>query len=99
MGGLTSAIEEVHTAHDFTEEFAELPNGRCQASHWGYLIKGKLRILYVDHEEVINAGEIYYMAPGHIPISEEPCSIVEFSASEEYAQTLATAQASGGRMS
>lgn len=57
-----------------------------------YLIKGKLRILYLDHEEVVQAGEIYYMAPGHIPVSEEECSIVEFSASEEYAKTLSVAR-------
>ena len=90
-GGLTAAIEVVHKAHDFTEEFAELPTGRCQAPHWGYLVEGKLRILYADHEEVIKAGEIYYMSPGHIPVAEEECSIIEFSGSEEYAKTLSIA--------
>ena len=90
-GGLTAAIEVVHKAHDFTEEFAELPGGRCQAPHWGYLVKGKLRILYADREEVISGGEIYYMSPGHIPVAEEECSIIEFSASEEYAKTLSVA--------
>jgi len=87
-GGLTAAIEVVHGAHDFTKEFSELPTGRCEAPHWGYLLKGKVRILYKDHEEVLQTGDIYYMAPGHIPVTEEECHFIEFSAPEDYATTL-----------
>jgi hypothetical protein len=87
-GGFTAAIETIHGAHDFTEEFAELPTGRCQSPHWGYVIKGKVRILYEDHEEVLQTGDVYYMAPGHIPVTEEDGLLVEFSPPEDYATTL-----------
>ncbi|HEX8099256.1 MAG TPA: cupin domain-containing protein [Actinomycetota bacterium] len=87
-GGFTSAIESLEAAHDFTKEFADLPTGRCESDHWGYVIQGKMRIKYADREEVIQAGEIYYMAPGHIPVVEEPGVVVEFSPTEEYARTL-----------
>ena len=87
-GGLTCAIEFVKGPRDFTPEFAELPGGRCQSPHWGYVVKGKARLLYADHEETISSGEIYYLAPGHIPVTEEDCVFIEFSASEEYAKTL-----------
>ena len=88
-GGFTAAIETIQ-AHDFTEEFSELPTGRCQSPHGGYVVKGKARILYEDHEEVLQAGDVYYLAPGHIPVTEEECLIIEFSPGEEYAKTLTT---------
>lgn len=87
-GGFTAAIETLKAPHDFTKEFADLPTGRCESPHWGYVIKGKARILYADHEEVIQAGDIYYLAPGHVPVVEEEGLIVEFSPSEEYTRTL-----------
>lgn len=62
--------------------FKELPHG-CECSHWGYLFKGKLRVKYADHEEIIHAGEAYYMPPGHIVVMEEDCEMVEFSPKDE----------------
>jgi hypothetical protein len=87
-GGFTAAIETLKGPHDFTKEFADLPTGRCESPHWGYVLKGQVRILYPDREEVLREGDIYYMSPGHIPIVEEEGVIIEFSPSEEYAKTL-----------
>lgn len=63
---------------DSTPLFIGLPNG-CECPHWGYLLKGRMRVKYADHEEVITAGEAYYLAPGHLPVMEEDCEMVEFS--------------------
>jgi hypothetical protein len=87
-GGFTAAIETLEKPHDYTKEFADLPTGRCESPHWGYVLNGKVRIIYADREEVLQAGDIYYMAPGHVPVVEEEGLIVEFSPSEEYAKTL-----------
>ena len=65
-----------------------LPDDRCNCPHWGYVLKGKVRILYKDHEEVLQTGDIYYMAPGHIPVTEEECHFIEFSAPEDYENKL-----------
>jgi hypothetical protein len=46
--------------------FKELPYG-CECPHWGYLLKGRMRVKYADHEEVITAEEAYYLAPGPPP--------------------------------
>jgi hypothetical protein len=62
--------------------FKELPNG-CECPHWGYLLKGRMRVTYADHEEVVTAGEAYYLAPGHNVVMEEDCEMVEFSPKEE----------------
>jgi len=87
-GGFTAAIETLKAPHDYTTEFSDLPTGRCESPHWGYVIKGRFRILYADHEEVIRSGEVYYLPPGHVPVVEEEGLIVEFSPTEEYATTL-----------
>jgi hypothetical protein len=66
---------------DSTLLFKGLPNG-CESPHWGYLLKGRMRVKYADHEEVITAGEAYYLEPGHLPVMEEDCEMVEFSPKE-----------------
>jgi hypothetical protein len=89
-GDLSVAVANI-AIHDATEFFAaKLPDGRCPCPHWGYVIKGRLRVKYADHEEVLCAGEVYYLAPGHIPVVEEPLEIVEFSPSADYEKTTAT---------
>lgn len=68
------------------------PSCRTAVAHartGGYVIKGRLRVKYADHEEVLSAGEVYYLAPGHIPVVEEPLEIVEFSPSADYEKTIA----------
>ena len=89
-GGFTAAFETIAGGLDATEFFSSLPGGMCQSPHWGYVVKGKVRVKYADREEVISAGQAYYMAPGHIPVVEEDSAIVEFSPLGEYQQTLST---------
>ena len=85
------AYEAWPAGTDPTELFRGLPDDRCQCPHWGYLIKGRFRVKYADREEVVNAGEVYYMSPGHIPIIEEDAEIVEFSPKGEYQKTMEVA--------
>ncbi len=48
-----------------------------------------MRIKYADHDEVISAGDAYYLEPGHIPTTEDDTVIVEFSPVGEYNKTMA----------
>ena len=68
--------------------FRGLPNDSCQCPHWGYLLKGRMRVRYADHEEVVTAGEAYHMAPGHNVLMEEDCAVVEFSPKGEDYQKM-----------
>jgi hypothetical protein len=43
---------------------------------------------YKDREEIIEAGDVYYLDPGHLPLFEEDTEIVEFSPKGEYQKTL-----------
>ncbi len=64
---------------DYTDAFKDLPGGRCQSPHWGYLLKGRIRIIYEDREEIVEAGQAFYFPPGHVPEVLEDVEIVQFS--------------------
>jgi hypothetical protein len=86
-GDMNVAFVAFPAGTDSTGVFKGLPNDRCQCPHWGYLLKGRMRIKYADHDELVTAGEAYYMAPGHDAVMEEDCEVVEFSPKgEEYQQ-------------
>jgi hypothetical protein len=72
--------------------FKGLPDDSCQAEHWGYVFKGKIRYSYTDgHEDIFSAGEAYYVAPGHVFEALEDTETVEFSLKEEFDKTLEVA--------
>ncbi len=48
------------------------------------MIKGRMRLKYHERDEIVNAGEVFYMQPGHIPITEEDCELVWFSPKDEF---------------
>lgn len=52
--------------------------GTCGRPHWGYVIRGVVRVAYPDHEEVISAGDAYYVAPGHIAVHLDDAELVDF---------------------
>ncbi len=78
-GDMDVAWESWQAGRDSTAVFKKLPGGSCQVPHWGYMIKGRMRLKYADHDEVINSGEVFYMQPGHIPVTEEDCELVWFA--------------------
>jgi hypothetical protein len=87
-GDFNVAIESIAGGMDATELFAALPGGLCNCPHWGYVVRGRARIKYADREEVISAGDAYYLPPGHVPVVEEDSLIVEFSPRGEYEKTM-----------
>jgi hypothetical protein len=66
----------------------------CQCPHWGYVLKGRMRLKYPDHEEVYQAGDVYYAAPSHITYFEAGCEYVEFSPTLELNKAKDAAQES-----
>ncbi len=90
-GEMNVAIEAAPAGTDPTPFLKGLPGDRCQCPHWGYVIKGRLRVEYADRMEVIGAGDAYYLAPGHVAICEEDSEVVEFSPKGEYQRTMEVA--------
>lgn len=87
-GEMNVAWESWPAGMDATPMFTGLPDNRCQCPHWGFVIRGQMLIKYDGQEEIINAGEVYYLPPGHIPIFEEDTELIEFSPRGEYQKTM-----------
>lgn len=66
-----------------------LPNNCCHCPHWGYLLKGQMTIKYENGEqEVIKAGDLYYVPAGHTGTIDEETIAVEFSPEKEYMEVM-----------
>ena len=50
--------------------------------------EGKLAYVTADGEEEITAGQAYHVGPGHTPKIYAGTEVVEFSPTDELAQTL-----------
>jgi hypothetical protein len=76
-GEMRVALVSVPAGTDFSPLLKGLPNDRCQGPHWGYVLKGRLRIQYAQGEEVISGGDFYYLPPDHTGIAEEDTDFLE----------------------
>ncbi len=83
-GGMAVAINEPPAGTDFAPFLKGQKDDLCQVPHWGYLEKGKLQAEYKNRPtEMISAGEVFYMPPGHTAKIIEDARIIEFSPEEE----------------
>ena len=73
---------------DVTPLLKGLPNDRDQCPHWGVLTKGQMRIIYDGKEEIVKAGDAYYMPPGHTAIVEAGSEGWEFSPNDKLQKTM-----------
>ena len=87
-GGMIVSYETFPRGIDATPLFKGLPEDMCQSPHWGYLLKGRMRVKRAGEDEIVQAGDVYYLEPGHVPVFEEPSEILEFSPKSAYQQTV-----------
>ena len=62
--GYTIGFERYTEHSDMTPLFVGLPDDRCQAPHWGVVLKGKLVYHTAEGDIEITDGEAYYVGPG-----------------------------------
>lgn len=89
LGGYTAVFESYSEDADMAALFKGLPDDRCQCPHWGVVKSGQLVIRYADHDEAFNAGDAYYIAPGHLPLVTAGTEVIEFSPTDALQQTMA----------
>lgn len=92
-GGMTVGIESAPKGMDATSSLKGLPDDRCQAHHWGYLLSGRISVDYGDRREVVTGGQAYYIEPGHLIAFDEDSEAVEFTPTDELEQTLSVVRA------
>jgi len=75
-----------------------LPGDSCQCPHWGYLFSGRITVTYADHEEVYEAGDAFYMTPGHVPAAAAGSEFVQFSPTEQLTEVTAQIKTNAQRI-
>ncbi len=92
LDGYTVSFESDMVDVDPAGFFQGLPDDRCQCPHWGYVIKGKITYRFADREETYEAGDAYYVPPGHTPVMSDGSEVVSFSPTDELAKTMAVVE-------
>jgi hypothetical protein len=84
LEGYTVNFVSFREDFDVTPLLKGLPDDRCPCPHWGYVLKGRLTYRFGDRDEVYEAGDAFYLPPGHAPVQQDPGSeIVQFSPANE----------------
>jgi len=52
------------------------------------VFNGKVSFVFPDHKETFEAGDAYYVPPGHIPVHYAGTEIVEFSPTDVLKETI-----------
>jgi hypothetical protein len=51
------------------------------------LTEGSMIVRYADHEETARTGDVFYMAPGHVPTYEVGTRLIQFSPTDQLKAT------------
>lgn len=88
-GGMTVAFNELPAGIDFSPFLQGLKNNSCHCPHWGYVIEGELFIKYDNGtEEMLSAGDVFYLPPGHTAIVVKDLKFIEFSPEKELNEVM-----------
>jgi len=89
LEGYTVNFVTIRESHDLAPMLAVLPGGVCSCPHWGYVLAGRMVVTYADHEDVLEAGDAFYLPPGHTPAADAGSEFVMFSPADLLAETEA----------
>jgi hypothetical protein len=87
-GDVTVVFDRMTAGQDAASMLSGLPDGRCQAHHWGFLLKGRISAEYATHTETIEAGQAFYLPPGHKISVLEDVEALEFTTTADLEVTF-----------
>ena len=84
VGDWTVSIQSDFSDMDLAPFYKGAPNDQCQASHVGYVLKGRFGIRRADGvEEIFEAGDAFVIEPGHTPLMFAGAEYIAFTLTEE----------------
>jgi hypothetical protein len=86
--GQRVVLVTVPAGTDFGPLLKGLPNDRCPCPHWGYVLKGRLRLEQGGTVEIVTTGDAFYSPAGHTAVAEEDTEFLEFSPSDLHQQAI-----------
>src|SRR5437867_3449228 len=87
----TVSLERFPAGRATAHVFKSHTDDRYQRKHRGYVVSGRVRVLYKDREEILQAGDAYYMPPDHTTVFDETTELVEYSPRGTYLETMEVA--------
>lgn len=88
LDGISVGHVRLPAGADLRPATVGLPDDLCPCPHWGYMIKGRVRMHTPDGHQDFAAGEAFYWGPGHAPEALEDCEYVDFSPTHEFRKVL-----------
>jgi hypothetical protein len=88
--GLSVGFVRLPAGADLRPATKGLPDDLCPCPHWGYMIKGRVRMHTPGGHQDFAAGEAFYWAPGHAPEALEDSEYVDFSPTDEFRRVRGT---------
>jgi hypothetical protein len=93
LDDITVSFVTIRQGHSLAPLLRGLPGDSCQCPHWGYLLAGTITVSYADREETYEAGDAFYMLPGHVPAATADTEFIQFSPRLQLAETLTAIKA------
>src|SRR6185312_3073756 len=88
FGEMSVAWVKLDAGADLRPAFVGLPGDMCQCPHWGYMLRGELRMHTPSGQQTYRAGEAFYWAAGHAPEAVTDCEYIDVSPPEEIKKVL-----------
>jgi hypothetical protein len=88
----------IQQSHSLAPLLSGLPGDSCPCPHWGYVFAGQITVSYADREEIFEAGDAFYMPPGHVPAAVAGTELVQFSPGAQLAEVMAAMAANAQRL-
>jgi hypothetical protein len=86
--GLSVGFVRLPAGADLRAATKGLPDDLCPCPHWGFMIKGRVRMHTPDGHMDFAAGQAFYWAPGHAPEALEDSEYVDFSPTTEFQRVI-----------
>jgi len=86
--GLMVGFVSLPAGADLRPATVGLPGDLCPCPHWGYMLKGCVRMHTADGHQDFAAGQAFYWGPGHAPEALEDSEYVDFSPTHEFQRVL-----------
>jgi hypothetical protein len=88
VDGLMVGFFRLPAGVDMRAPLKGLPGDLCPCPHWGYMLKGRLRMHTPEGHQDFVAGEAFHRGAGHAPEALEDTEYVEFSPADEMQRVL-----------
>ncbi len=86
--GLSIGFVTLPAGADLRGATRGLPDDLCPCPHWGYMLKGRVRMHTTEGHQDFAAGQAFYWSSGHAPEALEDSEYVDFSPTEEFRKVI-----------